>query len=394
MTNTVQLHRHSGFHIRLGFVPLLDSAPLIMAHELGFFDAEGLAVELVKEGSWASIRDKVSFGLLDGAQMLAPMPLAMALADDRPSVPVVTGMVLSRNGNGVTLGNRLFDELADAGVSRSDPLGSARALIDLARSRGKPIQLASVAPWSSHDLQLRDWLATACDEAHHHVQIIPVSPDQMMDAFRADAIEGCCVGEPWNSLLEYRQLGRILHSGHQIWQNAPEKVLGMRGDWAGQHPTIHQRLIGALLKACRWLDDPDHQSALRKTLAREHYLGRQIEALDEHPFSLFHPLLNQHFFRQSANFPWLSQAHWLATRLVRWGQLQSVSTGALADIVQPELFRRAASAIGLDAPAIDGKTEGRHRRPFLLDGRHGPVNVASDSLLGEQLHDWRLGSAH
>lgn len=392
MTKTVPLHRHPGFHIRLGFVPLLDCAPLIMAQELGFFDAEGLAVELVREGSWASIRDKVSFGLLDGAQMLAPMPLAMALADDRPAVPVVTAMVLSRNGNGITLSNRLFDALIRAGASEADPIASARALIRLAKSRGKPIQLASVAPWSSHDLQLRDWLATAGEDAHNHVQIIPVSPEQMMDAFRAGAIEGCCVGEPWNSLLEYRQLGRILHSGHQIWQNAPEKVLGMRGDWAAQHQEIHQRLICALLKACRWLDKPEHHATLRKTLARSHFLGYQVDALDDHPFSLFHPRLNQHFFHHSANFPWLSQAHWLATRLVRWGQLGSVSAHALADIVRPDCFRRAADAIGLDAPAIDGKTEGRHRLPFVLDGGHGPVDVASDSLLGEQLHDWPLAS--
>jgi nitrate/nitrite transport system substrate-binding protein len=382
------IHRNPGFNIKLGFVPLLDSAPLIMARELGFFEAEGLNVELVREASWASIRDKISFGLLDGAQMLAPMPLAMSLAHDRPATPIVTGMVLSRNGNGITLSRKLHAELLEKGVSDSDPIGSAVALVDLAKRRGQPIGLASVAPWSSHDLQLRDWLASAGPDAGDHIQVIPVSPGQMADAFRAGAIEGCCVGEPWNSLLEFEELGHLLHSGHQIWQNSPEKVLGMRADWAAQHQTVHKRLIRSLLRACRWLDQPDNHSVLRDTLAWPEYLVSQVEVLDGHAFSLFHPRLHQHFFRNSANFPWVSQAHWLGTRLIRWGQLQAFDPEKLTAIVQPALFRHAADELGLDCPRIDGKTEGRHRLPFVLDGRYGPVNVASDSLLGEELHVW------
>lgn len=392
MVNPTPLHKHPGFHVRLGFVPLLDSAPLILARELGLFDAEGLDVELVREGSWASLRDKVSFGLLDGAQMLAPMPLSLSLAEDRPQVPIVTGMVLSRNGNGITLANRLHRSLIDSGIKADDPIATARQLIRIARERGEPIRLASVAPWSSHDLQLRDWLASAGPQATAHVQIIPVSPVQMVDAFRSGAIEGCCVGEPWNSLLEYQKLGHILHSGHQIWQNAPEKVLGMRADWSGQHQAMHQHLIRALLAACRWLDNPDNHGILRDILARPDYLGRQIEVLDNHPFSLFHPQLHQHFFRNSANFPWISQAHWLATRLILRGQLGGISGKALRNIVQPELFRKAAASMGIDTPTIDGKTEGRHRLPFTISGRYGPVNVSSDSLLGDQLHDWQAPS--
>ncbi len=129
------------FHLRLGFVPLLDSAPLIMAQEMGLFEAEGLRVELVRESSWASLRDKVSFGLLEGGHMLAPMPLSMSLATDRPRVPVTTSMVLSRNGNGITLGNDLFERIALSGVDLGQPIETARALTQLARKRQKPIRL-------------------------------------------------------------------------------------------------------------------------------------------------------------------------------------------------------------------------------------------------------------
>ncbi|MBO6850293.1 MAG: ABC transporter substrate-binding protein [Marinobacter sp.] len=400
MVNPTPIHHGNGFHLRLGFVPLLDSAPLIIAQELGLFEAEGLQVELVRESSWASLRDKVSFGLLEGGQMLAPMPLSMSLASDRPRVPIITGMVLSRNGNGVTLGNWLFDQILQTGANLLKPIETARALVTVARQRQQPVRLASVAPWSSHDLQLRDWLDSAGAINGRDFHIIPVSPVQMMDALQSGAIEGCCVGEPWNSVLERRQLGHILHSGHQIWQNAPEKVIGVRRDWANQHQEMHRHLIRALLAACRWLDRAANHTMLAQILSRPDYLGEYFDRNIGEQFPLhsggrspFHPGLHQHFFRNSANFPWLSQAHWLATRLIAHRQLDTIDNDALRDIVRPDIFRDAASSLGIDTPTIDSKTEGQHQRPFILDGQFGPVNVASDYLLGDQRHDWQADGA-
>ncbi|HCW92034.1 MAG TPA: nitrate transporter, partial [Marinobacter sp.] len=169
MVHPTPLRQRASFRVRLGFVPLLDSAPLIMARELGLFDAEGLEVELSREGSWASMRDKIAFGLLDGGQMLAPMPLNMSLAADGPHTPIISAMVLSRNGNGITLSRDLYQQLVSPGINPDDPMATACRLIRIARERGEPVQLASVAPWSSHDLQLRDWLATAGPEAMEHV---------------------------------------------------------------------------------------------------------------------------------------------------------------------------------------------------------------------------------
>ncbi len=389
MVDPTPMKQRNGFRVRLGFVPLLDSAPLIMARELGLFDAEGLNVELSRESAWASLRDKIAFGLLDGGQMLAPMPLNMSLAADGPHTPIVSAMVLSRNGNGITLARDLYRQVVSSGINPDDPIATARRLIHIARERGEPVQLASVAPWSSHDLQLRDWLATAGPDAMEHVRILPVSPIQMEDAFRSGTIEGCCVGEPWNSLLEYQKLGRIIHAGHQIWQDAPEKVLGMRADWANQHATVHRKLIRALIAACQWLDNRDNHGLLRDILSQPDYLGEQVMYLDNHPFSLFHPDLHQNFFRNSANFPWISQAHWLATRMLHWHQLaMHVSDRDLRRIIRPDLFREAAASMGIDTPLIDSKTEGHHARPFTLNGRFGPVDVSSDALIGSHLHDW------
>ncbi|MEX2475095.1 CmpA/NrtA family ABC transporter substrate-binding protein [Marinobacter sp.] len=396
MANPTSIRPRTGFHLRLGFVPLLDSAPLIMAQELGLFETEGLQVELVRESSWASLRDKVSFGLLEGGQMLAPMPISMSLASDRPPVPVTTAMVLSRNGNGITLGNQLFNEILQSAANQLKPIETARALVSYARKRQQPVRLAAVAPWSSHDLQLRDWLDAAGAVNGQDFQIIPVSPVQMMDALQSGAVEGCCVGEPWNSVLERRKLGYILHSGHQIWQNAPEKVIGVRTDWANQHQAMHRHLIRALLGACRWLDSANNHPMLARILARPNYLGEYFDRNIGEQFPLhsdgqspFHPGLHQHFFRHSANFPWLSQAHWLATRLIAHGQLDRIDIASLRQIILPDVFREAAGSLGIDTPMIDSKTEGQHQRPFRLDGQFGPVDVASDYLLGNQLHDWQ-----
>jgi len=338
------------FRIRLGFVPLLDSAPLIVAHELGFFRDENLDVELVRENSWASLRDKVSFGLLDGAHMLAPMPIAMAMASDRPKVPITVGLVLSRNGNGITVSRPLYQSIVDNGGCADKPVTSAQILADLATRRGHPIQLASVAPWSSHDLQLRDWIDSLGTESPDCFSIVPVPPTRMIDAFRSGTIEGCCVGEPWNSLLEQEGLGTILHSGHQIWPNAPEKVLGMRSDWADQHPDVHEALLRALIRACRWLDESVHSAGLKEMLASEQYLGSSLRKLGDERFHLFHPSLNQHFFAENANFPWLSQAHWLTDRLSQRQILDVSARQQLGQIYRPDIYRRTAESMGLPLP--------------------------------------------
>ncbi|PVY77328.1 nitrate/nitrite transport system substrate-binding protein [Tamilnaduibacter salinus] len=335
------LHQQGGFRVRLGFVPLLDSAPLIVALEQGYFREEGLQVELTREASWASLRDKVSFGLLDGAHMLAPMPIAMSLAVDRPAMPVVSSLVLSHNGNGITLSTSLVRALNDRGAHQDDPLGSARALLAIARERQWPIRLASVAPWSCHDLQLRDWIESAGPDAADHIQIVPVSPPQMADAFRAHAIEGCCVGEPWNSLLEQAGLGAIYHSGHQIWPDSPEKVLGMRADWTEQNPAVHGPLIRALTRAAGWINAPGHREPLRESMAAPHYLGEELLAMDDEACPLFHPRLRQSFPARPHGQPNLVDMGRIANRLAHWHELEAISLSTLGDIFQPEHYQFA-----------------------------------------------------
>ena len=384
-TRTPDLASRHPFRIRLGFVALLDSAPLILARELGLFAAQGLEVVLNREVSWASLRDKVGAGLLDGAQMLAPMPIAASLGLGAPAVPVTTSLVLSRNGNAITVSSRLYQRLVEAGAQPQDPLRCAQALARVAAAG--PLRFASVYPWSCHYLQLRDWIAAAGLQPGRDIELTAIPPSKMVEAFVSDSIDGCCVGEPWNGLAELEGLGRILVTGHQIWQNAPEKVLGMRDDWVTQHPEVHQRLLVALLEACRWLDDPANLAQCKRILALPPYLDRAAQRLAEGSSPFFHPRIQQHFFRNCATFPWLSQASWLVSRMRQWGQLGDRAV-PLEQIYRPDIYRLAARRIGLDAPALDGKTEGLHRLPFTVAGLEGPLSVAGDGLLGADSFAW------
>ena len=247
---------HSGLEqrrVRLGFIPLADCAVLIAAQEQGFFARHGLAVQLVREPSWANIRDKVDSGALDGAHMLAPMVLAAGRDVSGAGVrPLVTAFSLGLNGNAITVSRALH-----ARMSEADPAAMAeqpctaralRAVIAADRRAGRaPLTFATVFTFSAHDLQLRDWLCAVGIDPDRDVRLVVIPPPQMADHLEAGLIDGYCVGEPWNSQAVARGIGCIVISGYEFWNNAPEKVLGVTRDWAEAHPRTHLTLLMALL---------------------------------------------------------------------------------------------------------------------------------------------------
>lgn len=368
--------------IRLGFIPLLDAAPLIMAREAGFFEQEGLNVSLHRQPSWSSLRDRVGVGMLDGAQMLGPMALAINMGLGAPPCPVISPMVLSRNGNAITASRALHEQLDATGFNLSEPAGAARALRRVVASGRQPVRLGIVYAWSSHYLQLLDWLASGGLEPGAGLELVTVPPPDMMTALSEGSVDLACVGEPWNSLMEYHGVGRILATGCQIWQNAPEKLLGLRRDWAEANPEQTQALMRALIRCCHWLDEPVNREAVYRQLVQPAYLGHAIEPMGSPGQWLFHPRVQQHFFRQNANFPWLSQAQWLLSRMRLSGQGTGGSGSPKLDaIFQPDLYRQVAHSLGIDAPAMNYKDEGEHSQPFVVAGGWGQVEVASDALI-------------
>ncbi|MET0089883.1 MAG: CmpA/NrtA family ABC transporter substrate-binding protein [Candidatus Thiodiazotropha sp.] len=379
--------------LNLGFIPLTDCAPLVVAKEKGFFRQQGLEVELSRENSWANIRDKVSIGMLDGAQMLAAMPLASAVGISG-TVPMITAMSLDLNGNGITVSKAIYEQMAATGETELDtPAGSGRALkkvIEANKAAGeKPLMFATVFPYSSHNYLLRYWLAASGIDPDKDIQLSVVPPPQMVNYLQAGVISGFCVGEPWNTLAVCNGLGHTLAASYDIWNNHPEKVFGVAGSWAAANPNTHQAVLTALIKACEWIDQPENREEVCELLSKGRYVNAPQEILEKSMLGTFQFSRDADaveradfnvFSRYSANFPWQSHALWFLTQMARWGQLREpVDLKKIArQVYRPELYRKAATALGMEIPGKEMKTEGKHAEAWTMAGEQGELTLGAD----------------
>ena len=387
----------------LGFIPLTDCAPLVIAKELGYFEKLGLNVELSRETSWANIRDKVSLGILDGAQMLAAMPLAMTLGIGPMAKPMVTALSMDLNGNAITVSNDLYQQMlqADPLAMAERPL-SARALKKVISHRKahreEPLRFAMVYPFASHNYELRYWMASAGIDPDKDVKLVVVPPPQMVESMQGGHIDGYCVGEPWNSVAVQKGIGHTLVTKYEIWNNSPEKVFGVTRDWAGRYPATHQALLVALLEASRWIDDPRNRKEVAKIISRRHYINVPEEvvrmsmtntfqyASDEQPRAL--PDFNV-FFRYAANFPWRSHAMWFLTQMLRWGQIDTaINIKAVADeVYRPDIYSAAANTLDIFTPHLAYKTEGYHQSGWVLHEGKQRIPMGPDRFIDGALFD-------
>ena len=360
--------------IKLGYIPLTDCAPFAVAKEKGFFDEQGLNVSLSREHSWASIRDKVGLGVLDGAQMLASMPVAARLGVAGPRLDMVTGFVLDLNGNAITLSKRLYSAVVatdpDAGFS---PLAASKALNLVIRANAQnkrpKFRFGVVFPVSTQNYELRYWLGCGGTNPDLDVEIVVIPPPDMVDHLQSGDIDGYCVGEPWNTVAVRAGLGHVVATKYELWNNSPEKVFAVARTWSETYPGTHRAIIRALMKACAWLDQSENRLIAAEILTKCGYIDQDLEtvALSDCGISQRHPdrppedAPDFHVFnRYSANFPWLNQAEWFIAEMYRWGQLKNpVSISCIAEEVYlPELYREVAVEFGVPCPAINRKTEG------------------------------------
>jgi len=257
--------------LRVGFVPLTDCAPLVMAQELGLFGKYGLDVTLSRELGWASVRDKVIHGELDATHALAAMPVAASLGLNSVACDCVTGLVLNLNGNAITLSNDLWNR----GVRDAKTL---RAEITRVRHQ-KILTFGVVFPFSSHRHLLRRWFSSHGIDPDRDVRIVIVPPPQMAANLRAGHLDGFCVGEPWNSVAVQSRAGWIAATSAELDPLHPEKVLMVRNDFAARRHAEHVALVAALLEACEFCDQPENHAQVAATLARPEFVGVSEEAL-------------------------------------------------------------------------------------------------------------------
>jgi NitT/TauT family transport system ATP-binding protein len=357
----------------LGFIPLLDCASLVVAAERGFAAEEDLELALVRETSWANIRDRVVIGHFDAAHMLGPMTVASTLGIGHVKVPVIAPFALGLGGNAITVSLRLWEQMTTEGASaESDPGTHAAALKRVVTSREKarrePLTFAMVYPFSCHNYELRYWLAAAGIDPDREVRLIVIPPPFLVDALRAGQIDGFCVGEPWNSVAVHAGVGTIVTATTAIWPFSPEKVLGCRLEWAQRHPKQLASLQRALYRASRWCERPEHRAELATLLAQPRYVGAPADllrqALESQLTLTTHskPTHLENFYipaQHNATFPWVSHALWFYAQMLRWKQIEfsAEHLAAVRSTYRPDLYRAALASLSPDIPAADSKIE-------------------------------------
>lgn len=339
-------------NVKVGFIPLTDSAPLVVAKELGFFEQNGLDVELQVQHSWATLRDKLQTGMLDAAQLLAPMPLASQLGLGGHVAKIITPMVISLNGNAVTLSNTLCQQILEVNQLESIPLPMpARLLQNVIEHRTRlgqgPIRLANVFAYSCHHYQLHQWLLSGGFDVQQ-IDIVVLPPVNMVDALLCGDIDGFCVGGPWNAKAVRIGAGQTMLTSFDICPDSPEKVLGLLESYYGQHPERVVAMCNSLLMACKWLQSTPNRFEAARLLSSRHYLNAPIDviapsllgsclvSIDKPPREV--PRYNQ-FYSQDAdmNAPDAKYSQWLLEQMLATGQISPTS---LAGFQSSLVFRQ------------------------------------------------------
>src|SRR5262249_25256914 len=258
--------------LRIGYIPLVDAAALIVAVDKGLAAAQGLDVDLAREVSWSTVRDKLDIGLPDAAHLLSPVAIASSLGLGPVRVPLVAPFNLGLNGNAITVAPALFGALADAAEGTlADPLVSARALARVVAQRkrraAEPLAWGMTFPFSNHNYQLRLWMAAGGVHPDEDVRLVVLPPPYMVESLASGHVDGFCVGAPWNSVAVDMGVGRILHFGCEIVARCSEKVLAVREQWASRHPALVGRLVRALAGAAAFVAEPANRPEVARLVA-------------------------------------------------------------------------------------------------------------------------------
>ena len=347
-----------------GFIQLTDSAVLVAALEMGFAAEERVDLVLCREGNWSSIRDKIALGTYPVAHMLSPMAVAMSLGLGPMPIQVDAPFVLNLNGNTLSAALDVAAAVRDAGGVAGDPVRIASGLAAVAE--GRPLRIGVPFPQSMHRTLVRYFLDSACvDPAQVVFTVAP--PPVLPDVLKAGEVDLTVVGEPWGSMAVERGDAEILLPLAAIWAKAPEKVLGVRRDWAEDQPDLLRRLIRALYRAAGWCATPGAASTLAEILAMPRYLGTPVDVIER-------ALVGELVVRPDgallkdqrslilgggqANFPWRSAGMRIGAHAAPdWGVARQVATQAAADCFRTDLFRQALSPIGVTPPADSVRTE-------------------------------------
>jgi nitrate/nitrite transport system substrate-binding protein len=389
--------------LKFGFIKLTDCAPIVIAKEKGYFDDEGLSVAVEAQGNWKELLNRVINGDLDGAHMLAGQPIG-ATVGFGSQAEIVTAYSLDYNGNGITVSNEIWEKMKPAVPKDSSgkPIHPIEAdalkpIVDDAKAAGNKLKMGMVFPVSTHNYEIRYWLAAAgvnpgfyFDPATEQVDVpgflngdVELSvtpPPQMPQTLEAGTICAYCVGEPWNQQAVFKKIGVPVTTNYDIWKNNPEKVFGVSKAWADKNPNTWTAVTKALIRAGKWLDASlENRKEAAMILSKPNYVGAPYEVIANSMTGTFEfeagdkrsmPDFNV-FFRHNASYPFYSDCIWFLTQMVRWGQIPEQKPDAwfhdmARKIYRPEIYEKAAKML-----VAEGKMS-ESDFPFGTDGYRAP----------------------
>ncbi len=392
--------------LKLGFIKLTDMAPLAVAKELGYFEEEGLYVTLEPQANWKVLLDRVITGELDGAHMLAGQPLAATIGYGTKAA-LVTPFSMDLNGNGITVSNDVWAmmkphlEMADGRPVHPIKADALKPVVDKFKADGRPFNMGMVFPVSTHNYELRYWLASGgihpgfYSSSDVSGQILAdallsvTPPPQMPSTLEAGTIYGYCVGEPWNQAAVFKGIGVPVITDYEIWKNNPEKVFGLSKAFVEKNPNTVLALTKAMIRAAQWLDEKDNANRMEavKILAKSEYVGADAEVIANSMTGTFEyekgdkrdvPDFNV-FYRYFATYPYYSDAIWYLSQMRRWGQIpehkpDSWYVDVAKDVYRPDIYLKAARML------VDEKHIQEKDIPWKTDGFREPTDAFIDSV--------------
>ncbi len=390
--------------LKLGFIKLTDMAPLAVAYEKGFFEEEGLYVTLEAQANWKVLLDRVIDGQLDGAHMLAGQPVGATLGVGTKA-EVVTAFSMDLNGNAITVSNDVWQKMLPQLAKGSDgkpkhPISATalKPVIASYKEQGKSFNFGMVFPVSTHNYELRYWLAAGgihpgfyapakgdnSGQLQGDVLLSVTPPPQMPATLEAGTINGYCVGEPWNQAAVAKGIGVPVVTDEQIWNNNPEKVFGVTQAFADQYPNTHIHLIKALIRAAYWLDANNNANRLEAVniISRPNYVGADAKVIansmtgtfeyekgDKRPASDFNV-----FFRHHATYPYYSDAIWYMTQMRRWGQIAEAKPDSWYAEMAKKVYRPDVYALAAKELIAEGKMKASDFPDFASESGYKPVD--------------------
>lgn len=371
--------------LKFGFIKLTDMAPLAVAYEKRFFEDEGLYVTLEAQANWKVLLDRVIDGQLDGAHMLAGQPLGATIGYGTQS-HIITAFSMDLNGNAITVSNDIWKQMKPniphEGGKPVHPIkaDALKPVVESYKDQGKPFKMGMVFPVSTHNYELRYWLAAGGIHPGYYAPhkgdssgqlsadaLLSVTPPpQMPSTMEAGTIYGYCVGEPWNQQAVFKGIGVPVVTDYEIWKNNPEKVFGVSKAWADKNPNTHIRVVKAMIRAAMWLDENNNanrQEAV-KMLAKPAYVGADADVIANSMTGTFEyekgdkrevPDFNV-FFRYNATYPYYSDAIWYLTQMRRWGQISEQKPDTwykdiAKKVYRPDIYAQAAKALVAEGKA-------------------------------------------